>query len=127
MNQDIKKILVIIPQLGGGGAEKMMIHLCNEFIKRKFEVALVCLNENGNYREIVSDEVVVIKLRSRLRYSLLPLTRNIISFKPDVIISALTIINILSIIAWIISCQKSKICVTERNHLSSRLSVSFVL
>lgn len=122
-------IAFVLPDLKGGGAQKMIINLANEFAAQGNHVDLVLFNQDGIYKNRIHDKVHIRdfkKHRSLLAAG--PLSRYIHTYKPDVMVSALFHVNLVTIIARAMSKhKKSKVIVTERNHLSLRLSdMSFV-
>ena len=54
----MKKLIVIIPDLRGGGAEKVTVNLCNQFIKF-MEVEIIVMNQLGVMQQILDNRVKV--------------------------------------------------------------------
>lgn len=115
----MKKIVLTIGSMRGGGAERVMSILCNSLCNY-YEITLIALFDN----EIVYD------LDSRVNYIYLDhsqgsnrivkqiirlkqLRKTIDEIKPDVIVSFLTVINILTLISNL--GKKYPIIVSERN------------
>lgn len=83
------KILQIIPDLSEGGAERFVVDLSNELVK-KAKVTVVCFFENKDsfLKTELNDEIILIELDKKLGFdiSLFKKLKTIInSFKPDVI------------------------------------------
>ena len=53
----MKKILFLIPNLGHGGAEKVLVNLVNHMDKSKFDITVMALYDEGINKEFLSDEV----------------------------------------------------------------------
>ena len=53
----MKKILFIIQDLGGGGAEKVLINILNNIDYTAYQVDLLLLYENGVYIDKVNKNV----------------------------------------------------------------------
>ena len=69
-----KKISLILPSLRGGGAERMLLNIANEFSKQDLDVDLVLVQKEGPYLNKVGKNVNIVDLKSkRVLYSLLPL------------------------------------------------------
>lgn len=97
------KIVFIIPTLGGGGAEIMLGAICEELVRQKHEVKLICLQphhptfENFPNKEFVLNELKPVIIQSKVTFSLFRKTTidnieflSIIDeFQPDVIHSHL--------------------------------------
>lgn len=97
------KILHIIPSLRTGGAERLVLDICNELKKQGHEVKLVYFYDRNDY-QYLSEQINPLLLPIHVRPSVLgkwdinlePLNELIRSFKPDVIHSHLFEAEILS-------------------------------
>lgn len=61
----MKKILFLIPSLGGGGAERVLVNLVNNLDREKYEVAVQTLFDVGINRELLKEHVTYIPGFSR--------------------------------------------------------------
>ena len=114
------KILLIIPSFRGGGAERVFIDLAILLDEKGYDVTLAALSAEGEYRRGLPDHLSVqIFGRGGVRSSFIPLVRLIKSFKADVVISALTHLNIAVVAANIVAGKCSKVVVTEHNHFAA--------
>ncbi len=119
----INHIAIFIPSLMGGGAERMMVNLANDFSNQGYSVDLIVSVLQGPYINRLSSAVNIVNLKSnRALKSLIPLAKYLKNKKPDVILSALTYVNIVTLIAKIISFSKTKVFVSERSVFSSSCS-----
>jgi len=97
------KILHIIPSLRKGGAERLVLNICNGLLKQGFDVLLVVMYEQNEYPEL-SENINIRCCSSRLAPSLSGKAKieiddfiNIVNeFKPDIIHSHLFEAEILS-------------------------------
>lgn len=113
------KIAIIIPSLGGGGAEKMRIYLAKNFIECGYEVDFVLFKKTGELLSLVPKEVNIIDLKAiNLRGGFFPLLKYFKRNKPDAILSALWPVTVISIWAKIFSRIKARIIVSEHNTFS---------
>tara|TARA_E500000331_G_scaffold231802_1_gene221987 strand:- start:341 stop:1420 length:1080 start_codon:yes stop_codon:yes gene_type:complete len=105
--------------MGQGGVERSFINLSKELINKGLNVKFICLNKiETSYNENLS----VIKLNSnRTLFSAFKLSKVIEYESPDILISAQYYANITAIISNQISKVKTKIIISERNHLTSAL------
>lgn len=53
----MKKVLFLIPNLGAGGAEKVLVNLANNMDKCKYDVTIQTLFDIGENRELLSKEI----------------------------------------------------------------------
>lgn len=117
-------VAFIIPDLKGGGAQKMMINLANEFAAQGHRVDLVLFNQEGIYANHINKEVFIRDFKkSRSALSIFPLRDYIRMHKPDVVMSALFHVNLVTVLASLLAkVNKTKVVLSERNHLTLRLS-----
>lgn len=64
MVEEKVKVLILLKELGVGGAEKVLINIANNLDYEKFKVTVAFLKD-GNYRALLSNGVELIKLESR--------------------------------------------------------------
>ena len=65
-------IALFLQDLSGGGAEKMMSSLANEFARRGLRVDFVLVQAKGINLKFLSEKVRVVDLRARNTYMCLP-------------------------------------------------------
>lgn len=120
-----KKILFILHNLYGGGAEKMMVRLANQFHKSGKNVEVVLLSDFGvNYNQLSKDIEVTCLYSPRVMSSIFKLVKLLYRKKYDVALSALTHVNVLSIIASALSFKLKRLFVSERNFFSQDRKVN---
>ncbi len=83
---DRTKILMVIPSLEGGGAERVMVNIINHLDRERFELSLYVERLEGKYVEDLRDDVQVVCAGNRRGLSRLFFLRNQIrQIKPDVV------------------------------------------
>ena len=113
------KIAVVVHDLKGGGAEKMMVRLANGLANLGDQVNLVLLTGGGVNKEYVAANVELTELNSpRTALSLTNLRKHLKATQPDKIISALTHVNVIAILACLSLGIIKKLFVSERNAFS---------
>jgi len=94
------RIALFVPTLEGGGAERVMVTLANALADRRFAVDFVLWTEGGPFRSLLSANVNVVALGT---YNPLKLVfgfaRFLKTYKPEVVISALFVGNIIAALA----------------------------
>ena len=115
----MNKVIFIIPSFRGGGAERVFIDLTTIFHNRGYIVSLVALSGEGAYSDALPAylDIKVLGVDSTSK-SLFLLSKLIKETKPHIVLSALTHLNIITVLAVMLSKVKSKIVVTEHNPFS---------
>ncbi|MDB3936588.1 glycosyltransferase [bacterium] len=114
-NPSVKKLSIFLPSLMGGGAERVMVVLANEFIARGFSVDLVLVKVVGPYLADLHPAVQIIDLDAkRLILSIGPLIKYIRTERPRVMLSALVSANIIAVISRALSRWQFKLVISER-------------
>lgn len=111
-----KKLVIVIPSLRGGGAERVMVNILRNLDRKKFDIRLILIKKEGPYVSLVPDDVSVIDLNAnRVRYALLKLIKELNTFKPDVILSTLGHLNLALLILKPLIKGSPRIVVREAN------------
>ena len=109
-----RKILLLIPSLAGGGAERVFTMLLNQLDRRRFELHLGILQDDGAYTKDVPADVKIHHLNiSRVRYALPSLVRLVRKLKPKVILSTLGHLNLALISTRVFMPAGTRIVVRE--------------
>ena len=119
---------------GGGGAERVVIIIANEFARRGIDVDLVLRRAEGPYIDLVSSAVKVVDLRvyldetSRLGIhltnlrALIALCRYLGNTRPHAIVSTVFPDNLHVILARILAGSDCRVVITQHNSLGWVLS-----
>ena len=112
-------IAFFLSELHGGGAQRVIVNLANEFAKRGLIVDLVLAKAEGYYMARVADQVRIVDLKvSKLVYSFFPLVAYLNEYQPTYLISGLSGANLLAIGAKYISKANFKNAISIHNDLS---------
>lgn len=81
-----RRISFILPIMGGGGAQKVALHLLNNLDVDKYELYLILTNEGGDYLKYLSPKINVIELnKKRVRFAIFSLFKVLMKIKPDIV------------------------------------------
>lgn len=121
-------VAVFLPSLGGGGAQRMMVHLVNEFADRSIETELLLVRAEGPYLGQVSDSVRVVDLEaSRILTALPRLARYLGGRNPRALLSTLTYANVIAVWAAVVSSWDGRLVVREAESVVDVGEFSFSL
>ena len=129
MNQILarKRIAILLPDLRGGGAERLHLHLAKEFLSRGYTVDFLLMLKRGELLDDLPDISRVIDLHAaRIRNAFLPLVQYIRKERPDAIIVAMWPLTIIGILAHRISGHHGRILLRPKcisNHYYSKLYI----
>lgn len=116
---DLGHIAVYLPSLRGGGAERVMVELSNEFAARGHRVDLVLVKAEGRYLSEISPRVNVVDLNCRrVIISIWPLVRYLRAARPQAMLSALTHANLVALLCRRLANVRMRVVVSERNSLA---------
>ena len=113
------KVTFFLQNLEVGGAERSLVRLANAINKKYFEVSFLLCSVRGALLQNLSKEIKVVDLKSpHASRSLIKVVKYLHKEKPDIILSALEHINLISIAASFFCRKKPKVIITERSTLS---------
>ncbi|MBI5526060.1 MAG: glycosyltransferase [Deltaproteobacteria bacterium] len=115
------RVALFIPNLEGGGAERVTVNLANGFASRGMSCDVVAASANGVLADELCRSVRVIDLgASRVVRSVIPLARYLHRERPRVLISALDYANACALVAAKLSFAGTKVVVAV--HISRSMA-----
>lgn len=109
-------VLLFLPSLEGGGAERVFVELANQFASLGVQVELVLVRMRGPYLSEVSPSVRVVDLRARGVLQALPkLVRYLRARRPAAVLSALDHANVVATLASLISRTSVRCVISVRS------------
>lgn len=120
-------VALFIPDLSGGGAERVMLNLANGFAERGLNVDLVLQKQSGVYLDQVDERVEIHDLEAgRALGAIGPLVHYLRHRQPDALISALGQMNLVAVLARWISTTRVPVLVTEHETFERGRDSGFV-
>ncbi|WP_158769016.1 glycosyltransferase [Paraglaciecola sp. L1A13] len=112
-------ISIVLHDLRGGGAEKMMVRLANQLAENGDSVEMILLTGGGVNKPFLSDSVTLIELNAaRTLSAFSPLRKRLKQSNPDGILSALTHVNVIASLVCASLGWLKRLSVSERNTFS---------
>lgn len=119
MTINSRKIAIVLPDLRGGGAERMRLQLATEWLTRGYEVDFVLLRRNGDLLQLVPQSSRIINLDIlHFRDALLPLRAYLRQQRPSVMLAAMWPLTVVAVAASRLSCTGVRTVVSDHNTLS---------
>lgn len=115
----MKKIALFIPNLHGGGAERVVVNLLKGMSKANVLLDLVLANAEGPYLNQVPKQVRIVNLAAgRVLNAMLPLSNYLQQNQPDALLSHLGHANVVAVMAKKLARSKTRLVLVEHSTLS---------
>lgn len=113
------KIAILLPDLRGGGAERMRIHLAEAFLEAGYSVDFVLLQARGELLAQVPQDARIVDLAGpSFMRSLWPLVRYLRRERPDGLLAAMWAVTVLAILAHRFARVPGRVIVSDHSILS---------
>jgi len=119
------KVLFIAPHLDGGGTERVLINLINNFDPETVAVELLLYKKGGSLADNLKKGIKVSFLDSRPRYSLLELSSFLRKNNFDLLFPTKHYLLLIVLAARYISRKKIPVVYREITHISTELKLNF--
>ncbi len=123
----LKSIAFIIPDLDGGGLQRVALNLLQGFAMEEIPLDLIVANGEGQFEKMIPSGVRVIDLKIPIqpRFSsviqiILPLVHYLRKEKPEVLVCHLFTSNVVAVIAKIIALSPVKLAFVEHISLADK-------
>jgi glycosyltransferase involved in cell wall biosynthesis len=114
-------ILFVIPNLNGGGAERVFINYIRALDSHRFNIKLLLIEKIGVFLELVPPNVEIFDLgKKRTRFSFFKLLKLVKQINPRVIVSTTNRMNILVLMVSLFLSKQIKIVIREPNMPSAQ-------
>ncbi|MEQ1777318.1 MAG: glycosyltransferase [Nitrosomonas sp.] len=123
-----KSISILLPNLRGGGAERVAVNLANSFAQRGYAVDMVMLSATGEFLVDLRPEIRVVDLQvKRLRGVLFPLIRYLRQTRPDALLAEMWPLTVIALWVRMLACVSTRVVVAEHTTWSRAEIVSSAL
>ena len=115
----MRKIAIFLTDLGGGGAERVMLNLANGFVCEGIDVDLLLVNLEGPYLSKVHPDIKIIGFETKRLLRTIPvLLAYLKRERPDVLMTALEDTNLTATFAYCLARVSTRMVVTVHNNLT---------
>ena len=120
-----KHVAFLLPDIGGGGAERLTIDLMAGMVRRGARVDLLLQRFSGEFMHLVPPEVRRIDLAApRIRDAFSPLRRYLAEDRPDTLIAAMWPFTVIALMARRLARSPTRIVVADHCSLRSQYAAS---
>ncbi|HEV2382124.1 MAG TPA: glycosyltransferase [Terriglobia bacterium] len=96
LDSEPAKVLLLLPSLGGGGAERVMVTLAARLDRSRFTPHIAVLERKGPYLDSLPADVPLHDLAAqRVRSAILPVIRLVWKLRPAVVLSNISHLNLM--------------------------------
>ncbi len=120
--KEIKKIIIYLPNLKGGGAEKVYLNLANHWVSQGINVVFLLNKKEGDYLQFVNKKIKIIDLKiNRIRQGFLKLPFIFKKEKASICIAAMWPLTSIVIILFRLFFIKTKLIVSDHVNLEKSI------
>lgn len=114
-----RKIAIFLPNLGGGGAERVALSSATDLVERGHRVDMLLVKSQGDLLPIVPDGVRIVDFKAhRLIASLPALVRYLRKERPDALHAVMWPLTVIAAMAHRLARTSAKLVVSDQNALS---------
>jgi dTDP-4-amino-4,6-dideoxygalactose transaminase/glycosyltransferase involved in cell wall biosynthesis len=107
-------VTIVLPNLGGGGAERITVNLAQEFAARGLNVEIVLLGGGGVLEKDLSPAIGLQAMHAtRFRWSLFPFIHYVFTKRPKSILAAMPPVTWIAVAARLFSGSRARVVIAE--------------
>jgi glycosyltransferase involved in cell wall biosynthesis len=120
-NKEVKHIALLLNELQGGGAERVMITLANHWAEQGIRVDVLVGKWKGHYTGDLSEKVEVVLLDCPIRKLPLKVGAYLWKKRPEVLLSTIQFVNVAAALASLLTGFRTKVVLREANTPSHKV------
>ncbi|MCM2476290.1 glycosyltransferase [Rhizobium sp. CG5] len=119
---EVRSLAIYLPDLSGGGAERLHLRLAPLFRAHGLDVTLLLDRRQGALADQVPDGIKVVELNAdRQVKAVFKLAGYLRQAKPDVLIANMEHMNVMAVLARLATRARTRIIVTQHNAFSEQV------
>ena len=113
------RITIILPDLSGGGAERLHVYLANDWVSRGFIVEFVLMCKRGELIPLLDTSIIITTLNVNcIRDFIIPFALHLRKSRPQVVIVAMWPLTSAAVFSWFLSGRLCKLFLSEHENLT---------
>ena len=113
------RIVILLPDFSGGGAERLHILLANHWHAQGIKVDFVLMRRRGDLIGLLPDGIGIVDLGvEHIREVILPLARYLRKARPDIIIAAMWPLTSAAVVSWWLAGKLGRLYLSDHTQLS---------
>lgn len=114
-----RRLAFLLPDLTGGGAERVALTLIGDFIDRGYQVDLLLMRRSGDLLDVVPPSVRIVDLRApKVRDVLWPLVRYLRTERPDGLQVMMWPLTVVGVLGHRLARSKARLVLSDHTTLS---------
>jgi glycosyltransferase involved in cell wall biosynthesis len=112
-------ILILLPDLHGGGAERLHVLLAKHWHVQGIKVEFALMQQRGALLSLLPNDIGIIDLgANRIRGGILPLARYLKKARPDIVLAAMWPLTSAAVLSWRLAGKPGRLYLSDHVQLS---------
>jgi len=114
-----KSILIFLPDLHGGGAERLHLLLAKHWHAQGIKVEFALLQQRGALLSLLPKDIRIINLgEDRIRRGIFPFARYLKKARPDIVLAAMWPLTSAAVLSWWLAGKPGRLYLSDHVQLS---------